>query len=64
MRKVKRCANCGDEFQGRGKFCSYVCGADAMFQANKQIEARKGPIYEKWKTRWEAATGLKMKGEG
>lgn len=29
-------------------------------EAIRQMRAGKGEIYERWKTRWEAATGLKI----
>jgi hypothetical protein len=29
-------------------------------EAIRQMRGKKGEIYERWKTRWEAATGLKI----
>jgi len=62
MKQEKACLNCGRSHTGKGGYCSYKCGVEAMFDANDQIKRKDGPIYEKWKARWEAATGLKMKG--
>jgi len=33
-------------------------------EVGEQMAKKQGPYYEKWKARWEAATGLKVKGGG
>jgi len=62
MDKLKECPSCRRMFSGRSKYCRYQCAVEGMFDANNQIKTKDGPIYEKWKARWEAATGLKLKG--
>jgi len=63
MRKKRYCANCGKVVPGKGKYCCYMCSFPATIDSIVQMKKKEGSIYEKWKGRWEAATGLKMKGE-
>lgn len=37
-----------------------MINSDRHIEAIRQMRAKKGPIYERWKTRWEAATGLQV----
>ena len=64
MRKSKPCLVCGIPHTRRTLCCSPECGLEHYMMVLKQITKKKGPYYEKWKRRWEAATGLKIKGRG
>ena len=55
VKKKKICPGCGKEFEGRSKYCSYTCAFPAMAESAEQLKAKKGPIYEKWKSRREAS---------
>ena len=39
----------------------YRPGMKRMLESIKQLRNHKGPIFKKWKARWEASTGLKLK---
>lgn len=62
MAKVKLCVICGYDHSRRNVDYCYECGRKREIEAWTQLNKKEGPIYEKWKARWEAATGLKMKG--
>jgi len=62
MRKVKLCGICNEPHKRRKVNYCYGCGRKREIEAATEIKRREGPYYEKWKARWEAATGLKMKG--
>ena len=36
-------------------------GLKCVYRAVRQLKRKRGPIYEKWKSRWEASTGMKLK---
>ena len=57
MKAKKICPNCGEEFEGRSKYCTYKCSIPATLEAIEQLKNRKGPIYEKWKARLKASIG-------
>jgi len=63
MKKPKPCRMCGKHHTRRGNHCSPECGFKFGLIVAKQLHEKKGIYYEEWKERWEAATGLKMKGE-
>lgn len=63
MPEVKPCLNCGLNHFSKGNHCSPECGMEYMTKVINQLRAKKGPYYEKWKKRWVAATGLKLKTE-
>jgi len=60
QRKPKPCLNCGFPHTRKSNHCSPECGMDYMLQEIKQLHEKQGPHYERWKKRWEAATGLKL----
>ena len=37
-----------------------MINSDRHVESIRQMRAKKGEIYERWKTRWEASTGLKI----
>ena len=55
MKKKRFCPKCGGEIEGRSTYCCYVCSMEAVIEANKQLRDKKGPIYEKWKSRLKAS---------
>jgi len=55
MTILKKCPQCGAEFRGTKKYCSYICSIPATLEANKQLQEKKGPIYEKWRRNLEAS---------
>jgi len=63
MRKSKTCLNCGNYHRRRGNHCCPECGFNFGLRVARQLNTKEGIYYERWKQRWEAATGLKMKGE-
>ena len=62
MVKVRLCVICGEPHTRRWVNYCYECGRGKEIDTWLQLHKKEGPIYEKWKARWEAATGLKMKG--
>lgn len=62
-KQPKPCLNCGFPHTRKGNYCSFECGAEQITKVAKQLHEKKGSYYEKWKCRWQAATGLKLKGE-
>jgi len=55
MKEKKKCPTCGKEFTGKKKYCTYKCSITATEAANQQLRDKKGPIYEKWKSRLKAS---------
>ena len=46
---------CGDRFFGSTKCCDEGCAAAAVQDCIKQLQEKKGPIYDKWKSRIKAS---------
>ncbi|GAG58077.1 unnamed protein product [marine sediment metagenome] len=61
MREARICPVCLTVHWRKGKCCSGECGVLYMAQVCAQLHAKKGPHYENWRRKWEAATGLKLK---
>jgi len=55
MKVGKQCPECFKWFVGRSKYCSYKCSAKATEQAIKELQEKRGPVYEKWKARLKAS---------
>ena len=52
MRYYRYCKWCGDYFETdnyRQRYCSIDHSVAAMQEAQKQMKAKEGAIYEKWK---------------
>jgi len=64
MNRVKICSICGEQHGRRKVSYCYTCGRIKEMEVGEQMAKKQGPYYEKWKARWEAATGLKVKGGG
>ena len=63
VKEPKICPVCGKSHRTRGNYCSIECGVQRILEAAQQQHNHEGPIYEVWKKRWQAATGLKLKGD-
>ena len=54
------CKRCGKEteFLSRRGLCG-SCGMGGVYESVKQMQAKSGPIYEKWQARYSAAREIK-----
>jgi len=57
-KKEYKCKVCGKIYYGyrTSGTCSIKCGLKAQMQAIKQLQSKKGKIYEKWRKNWSKAT--------
>lgn len=53
---MQKCIDCGQEFENKGSrrkpYC-IDCAFKRMVEAEKQMKAKSGPIYEKWQKSME-----------
>lgn len=64
--KKHYCRNCGAPIAARAAYRNGLCtqcGIEYMLEWVHAMEEKSGPLYEIWKARWEAATGLTIKEE-
>lgn len=62
MQKRKRyCKRCGEELSPgqRSKYC-YACWVNVQKEAIMQMKEKSGPVYDKWKRRWEEGVRRKL----
>jgi len=62
MERIRACVQCGRGHTRKDVSYCYDCGRKRLIEAVSQMQEKKGPYYWKWRIRWEAATGLKLKG--